>query len=328
MEKLLFKIIHKFPRFFSIFGIRDVKPDLPDMRDDVMGAEPRFEWKQLKKSTEDWEEDFENTHLEVQTHMDCTGHGLKAILQVLYWVKWKEKIKISAAYINGMANTSKWRGNSMKTILESVRKYGWVTDEEWPEENRWRVIPQSVIDKGRAKLKEFHFGYDKVSPDKKSMDFGILFSPLYGGGYGWGLRGLLYYSWGKANHCFILLANLIIRLAGDSYEPHIKRLAPSYKFVWPRRIYLEKKVLEYKSEDIKKLIEKGKEYLVRPDADGQWYLIKPDGLKYVPNINEIADIIAKELKKSPQNVNEMIRFLTQIGKVKWANEKEYYNLIK
>jgi len=329
MDNLLIKIIKKFPRFFSIFGFNDLKPDILDDRDDVMGqAEPRFEWEVLREDG-DCKEEYLDTDLEIQNWMDCTGHGMKNILQILYLVKFGTKISISAAYINGMAKTSKYRGNSLKNVLEAVRKYGWVTDEEWPEENRWKTIPQSVIDKGQNRLKEYDFGYDLVASTKKGLDTGCKFSPLYGGGAAWAKRrNGLYYTFGRANHAFILLANIVKRLAGDSYYPHVKQLAEDYQFIWARRIYLGKKESVYNQEELKRLIDKGTKYVVRPEKNGELYHIKDGKLIHEPDLTKIAIDLADNFKNSPDLVKDVLKFLTQKGQILWATENYYYNKLR
>jgi len=328
LHKLVFKIIRLSPKLFSIIGIKDLQPDEFDERDDVMGQEePRFDWKILQDNG-DWEEIFNQTDQEIQNWMDCTGHGMKNILQMLYWKKWGIKIKLSAAYINGMAGTSRYYGNSVKAVLESVRNNGWVTDEEWPEENRWKIIPQEIIDKGRNRLKEYTFGYDVVAGTKKALDYAAKFCPLYGGGHAWTKKGMFYVSAGNANHCFSkIVSNAAVNKGGDSYDPFVKLLSPDYQYYFARRVYLEKKTAGFNMEKIKECRNAGVEYIIRAEKNGEFNKITENGLEYIPQITSIADEVAQRLKLSPENVNEMIKFLTQSGKLKWVTENEYYKFL-
>jgi len=296
MLEQLFTIIHKFPRLFALIGVKHVQPDEVDHRDDVMGVAERLPWEKLKQPNENWVDDFLLTDLEIQKWMDCTGHSLKSILQVLYLTKYGVKISISAAYINGMAGTGRWRGNSMRTVLESVRKNGWVTDDEWSEENRWKTIPQHVIDKGKARCgnedAEFIFGYDKVSSDRKAMDEAIDFSILYVGGSAWAKRNSLYYSFGGANHCFNKIKKITDtpQQAGDSYVPHVKNLDDNFKFSYVRRIYLGKR---FENKYVK-LLSEGTKYLITPEDHHKFYKVTKDGLVYIATREEIAKEIAND----------------------------------
>ena len=323
MQKLLFKVFHKFPRAFAKIGIKSLKPDIRDERDDVMGQEyPRFEWTILKEDGA-WEKDYPLTDQETQQWMDCTGHGLKNILQMLYLVKWGEKISLSAAYINGMAGTGRYTGNSLRAVLESVRKNGWVTDEEWPEENRWKLIPQTVIDKGRARLKEYDFGYDSVLNSEKALNTACKYSPLYVGGSAWARNNEgLYYTFGTANHAFDILRNSIKRLAGDSYSPYIKRLAPNFQVVWPRRIYLGKKVAEWNQPEINKWIERGFKFIMRPEANGEVYKLTSNGLVHLAKEN-----LRKELKEFIPD-NDVIVWLANNKTLIGLPEEYYFRLKK
>jgi len=311
----IFQFIHKHPRLFSLIGIKDLKPDIEDERDDVMGAEPRFNW-EILKTNGDWVEPFKNIDWEIQKWMDCTGHSIKNTIEQLAWVKFGEKWKISEAYINGMAGTNRWKGNSMRTILQAIRKYGIVWDKDWPAENRWKIIPQNVIDKGLAWGKKYDFGYDEVTA-VKLFDEAIKFSPLYGGGYAWSKKGMLYYSCGRANHCFNLLKNKM-KIAGDSYNPHIKHLDESYKIVWPRIIYLGKKKPEYNKQWIDYLMDKRKvNYVQRTDGlnggKGEVYKIFKYGYK---------ELTAKE--KLEKGIKSMADNKIMIG----VNEQDFYKLLK
>lgn len=299
MEKLLFRLIHRFPRLFAIIGIKSIQPDVPDDRDDVMGQEePRFDWSIINQNG-DWTKDFQSIDWEVQKYMDCTGHAIKNIIEILAYHNFGEKWHLSEAYINKMAGTSKYYGNSLKTVLESVRKNGWVTDEEWPAANRWKAVPATVIEKGKQNLKLYDFGYDLTGAGKKSLDTGCMYSPLYVGGAAWARRNGLYYSFGRPNHAFTLIRNSIKRLVGDSYNPHIKQLETKYTIVWPRRIFLGRKEKSFDKSWIDYLQdERNFEYVQRVDkingGQGQTYKIFKYGYKELTE-QEKLEIGIKEL---------------------------------
>lgn len=323
MEQL-FKIIHKFPRLFALVGIKHVQPDIEDERDDVMGTAERFNWEKLKNQGDDWVDDFLGTHLEVQKWMDCTGHAVKSIIQILLKVKYNEDVKVSAAYINGMAGTNKWKGNSKRKVLDSVRKYGWLTDEEWPEENRWLKIPQSLINVAKARCgnedAEYDFGYDLAFSTAKGLQECSLYSPPDVAGAAWAKRNGLYYSFGRPNHAFIILRYIInsVKRIGDSYKPHVKDVEDAYKFYYVRRIYLGKK----NENKYTRLLNKGTKYIVRPNANGEFYKVTKNGLEYIPS-DKIKDTI-----KDDTDLNANLTELTKQKKVMWVPEDWYNNLIK
>lgn len=278
--------------------------------DDVMGASERFDW-QILKPEGDWLPEAQGIKMEYQNWMDCTGHGMKNAIEMLALAKFGETWNLSAAYINGMANTSKYNGNSMKTILETVRKYGVVTDEDWPEENRWKTIPQSVINKGITWTKEYDFGYDLVASTKKALDWAVQFSPLYVAGYAWYRKGMNYISAGNPNHCFTEIKNLQ-KIAKDSYDPDIKHLDPAYKLYYVRRLYLGKKNAEYNGVEIQKLIARGLKYIIRVFGKGEVYELLPDKL----------------VKVEPQEIRNMtIKSLQDAKKIVGIDEGVYNKLL-
>lgn len=324
LKKLLTKT---FPRLAKYINInRGLIPDIQDDRDYVMGVEEKYNW-QIVRPDGDWRLDSENIVREEQQDFDCTGHGISNILDLLFFAKFGIKTNTSEAYINGMSGTTRNSGNSLRTVLEAVRTYGWVEEEVWPQSKRWQKIPQAVIELGQEKLKEWDFGYDLVAMSFAAFAEASKYSPLYTGGYAWWYKDGMYYTAGAANHCFVGI-EMKTPYAFDSYNPFIKRLAPDYQFYQPRRIYLGKKNPDFKKEELNKLITAGKKYLIRPNSNGEFYKITPDKLIYVEDIRQIADEIAEGLKESPYNINEMLKFLTQTKKIQWQTEKAYFDLLK
>lgn len=263
-------------------------------KDDVMGAEERFDW-QVVKLDGDWLKEANEIKLEYQDWMDCTGHSIKNVIEMLVLAKFGLKWNISAAYINKMANTSKYNGNSMKTILETVRKYGVVFDEDWPEENRWQDIPQGIIDKGIAWTKEWDFGYDLAYNTKKGLEEALKYSPIYVAGYAWYKKGMLYYSVYEANHCFSEIKENQ-KTARDSYDPHIKYLAEDFKLFFVRRIFLGKKTPEYNKKEITKFLERGVKRLMRVEHLGEVWELSADGIVYQSKDKYLEDRAVQDFK--------------------------------
>lgn len=332
-------LINKFPslgRFLNInYGLL---PEIEDERDNIMGANERFNWQVIKPDSK-WTEEFKKIDMEVQKGryfdtMGCTGYSLMNCIEMLAMAKWGEKWNLSDRYINKMSNTSR-RGNSMRNVLESVRKFGVVNEEDWPwdrEKFSWneyyKTVPSYVIAKGMNWLKEYNFGYESVWSTKAMIIEALKYSPLYVGGYAWYKRGMFYYSTSNPNHCFTSIEELLQRSAGDSYNPFIKHLAPNYKLYYVKRVYLEKKNIKFNIQLINKNLEEGVRYVTRSEANGEFYKLTKEGLVYIKNLEMIADDIANEMKISPKHVNEMLTYLTEKKKLKWLSEEGYYKYLK
>ena len=267
----LFPILAKYIRVN--YGLL---PDDRDDRDDIMGASSRFDWKVIKEDG-DWTKEWNEIAQETQFNMDCTGHGISNIIDMMMKAKGID-VNTSEAYINGMAGTSRTRGNSMRTVLESIRKNGVVPESAWEQKNRWKIIPSSVIEQGKAWLKDWNFGYDGVWATKKMLDEALKYSPLYVGGYAWYRRGMLYYSVGNPNHCFTIIKSGI---AGDSYNPLIKHLADDFKLYYVKRIFIGEKPIKWNQAMINNYIKNRKaKYVMRVENKGQLYELSSTGLKH------------------------------------------------
>ncbi|MEA3272253.1 MAG: hypothetical protein U9P90_01130, partial [Patescibacteria group bacterium] len=105
--------------------------------------------------------------------------------------------------------------------------------------------------------------------------------------------------------------------AKDSYNPHIKKLAKNYQFFPPRRIYLEKRELEYNQIEINNLIKRGFEYVMRTDkpngGKGQIYKLLKNGLKELTEQDKITEAYREFARRKD---------LTGIS------ENNYYKLLK
>ncbi len=312
-KKIIVNIFPSLGKYIYVNRGLDIKREIEeaDDRDDFMGQEqPRFNWQIVNKKG-DWTEEAQAIKTELQNDMDCTGHAMKNLLEMLLLRK-EIKMDISAAYINYMAGTNKWRGNTLTNILQAVAKYGWVTDIEWSEANRWKKPPQDVINKGIRRIeKEFIFGYDRIQPTIRGLHEGALFSPPYTGGSAWLLRNGKYVTFGRANHCFTTILHLvketIYNRAKDSFEPTIKHLADNFVFLTPRRIYLEKRENKFNKVEIKKYLDKGVQRVMRVHKNGEVWEFSKDGIAYKSKDNYLTDRAKEDFKNGtmiPMNEND------------------------
>jgi len=269
-----------------------------DHRDDFMGAsQPRFHWTKIKEDM-DWEDIYNRLPIRTQKWMDCTGEAMAYLLEAMYLAKWGITINLSAAYINKMAGTTIESGNSLTKIIKTVATYGWVTTDEWSEDNRWKTIPKNIIDLGKRRVeKEFVFGYDKGLPTLKAMNEMKDFSPPYTGGAAWLKRGDVYVSFGRPNHCFSGIKHIPQEnKIKDTYLPPIKRLAANYKFFTPRRIYLEKRDIEYNKKEIEKRLKDGVQRIMLMERHGEVWELNKDGMLYKSAKDYLSDRAREEFK--------------------------------
>jgi len=318
------RIIEKYPwlaRFLRIrYGlILDEKSD----KDYVMGAND-INWKVLKPDG-DWTSEAEAIVKEKQhgrfDTMGCVGYSLMNVIEMLALNKWDKKWNLSDRYINRMSNTTR-NGNSMRTVLDTVRKYGVVNEKDWGWDRAtfnwntyYKTVDKQIINKGEAWIKEHLFGYDSVWVTPQALKEALKYSPLYVAGYAWYRKGMLYYSVGSPNHCFTVV-KYNQAIAYDSYEPYIKHLDDSYKLYYVKRIYLEKKTPDYDKKEIKKLLDRGFKYIMRTDkvAGGKGEVYKLENGKLV----ELGDQDKKDL---------MILTLANKDDLTGISEKDYFNLL-
>ena len=266
--------------------------------------------------------------------LGCTGYGTLNAIELMSYFKWLMIWNKADRYTNKLSGTTK-NGNSVTRVFESIRKLHGVVDEKdypWNRDTfRWseyyKTVPSSIINIGKAWTKQYAFNYQKIGIDHYSIKAGLKKSPVGVGGYAWYKKGDKYYSVGNSNHWFIIIKqnwgeNYIIL---DSYAPYIKTLDWNFKFSFARTFFLNKKELVYNKSEIETLKNNGYEYVIRGDKDGMFYEIKDNKLVYEKDLTKIAERIAEKFKDSPQAVENILKFLTQQGKVKWVDETYYNN---
>ena len=311
-------------------------PDEEDSRDYIMGASSPLNWKVLKPDS-NWLPEAEQMIDEVQKGrrletMGCTGYALNNIEEMIEINRGYERINRSDRFLNRMSGTGK-NGNSMKRVLETRRTNGFVEESDWGwdrDDFTWNEyysnIPQNIKDKALINNKKYIFGYDSVWATRSMIVEALKYSPLYVGLYAWYKRGMLYYSTGNPNHASTIISRDQF-ICYDSYNPYIKHLSEDFKVYYVKRIYLQKADEEYNAAEIAKLKKAGYRYIMRPNSNGEFYRVTDTGLEHIDDIKIIADEIAKEMKKSPADINVMLKFLTQENQVKWIDEKTYLSLL-
>ena len=301
----------KFPILHNVMTPNHgILPEVEDEEDHVMGATLFHNWKVLKPDS-DWTEEASKMINEEQKGrrfdtMGCTNYALMNILEMFAINKWGETWNLSDRYGNKLSGTSR-RGNTMKRVLECLRKNGVVNEEDWSwdrDKFDWNEyyapIPQDIQAKGKLWLKKYKFGYDRVWVTKATLIEALKYSPLYVGGYAWYKRGMLYYSMGNPNHVFVLI-NRTQTIAYDSYNPYIKHLDENFKFFYVRRIYLERTDATYNQEQIDVLMKRGLRWIMDVEGNGRIFELTKKGLTYI-NANEARDLGLRTLENSKEFV--------------------------
>ena len=296
-----------------------ILPEIEDERDHIMGATAHYNWKVLKEDS-DWSDEANKMINEEQKgryfdSMGCTGYGLMNVLEMLAINKWGETWNLSDRFINKMSGVSR-RGNTMKRVLETVRKNGVVNEEDWSWDDTfnwneyYKNVPEDVQAKGRLWLKRYTFGYDGVWVTKATLLEALKYSPLYVGGYAWYKRGMYYISAGSPNHVFTII-NSKQMLAYDSYHPYIKNLDPNFKLFYVRRIYLERTDATYNQDQIDVLMKRGLEFIMDVEGHGQIYKLTKKGLEYI-NVNQARDLGLRTLEDAKKFVGVSKEMINKI----------------
>ena len=257
--------------------------------DYVMGANNKINWKVLKPDS-NWQPEAERMINEVQRSnkletMNCTRFALNNVKEMLHINKWNEVFNYSDRFPGNLQGTTR-NGNTLSRQLEIDRKLGCVKESDWAWNRAkfdwneyYATPPQETLDKGLRWLKKYTLGYDSVWATKSMIIEALKYSPLYCGLYAWYRKGMLYYSVASPNHaCTIINRNSF--MAYDSYNPHIKNLDEGFKIYYVKRIYLEKRDVEYNEVEIKKLKARGFKYIMRTEkiegGAGQIYKLTDD----------------------------------------------------
>ena len=314
LNKLKHAIVNRFEfanKFLTVnYGIDIEKEEQPDPRDHIMGAEEHFNWKKIKESG-NWTPEAEVSAMEIQKGamvetMDCTKYGLNNAIQMLVKAKYNLNWNISNKYPGKFKMTSR-RGNTLTQQLKIFKQYGIIFEEECPcdlDKENWDsyhgFIPDNdMITLGKTRMEEWIFGWDSVWVNETSLREAAKYSPLYLAGYAWAKRGMLYYSAGMPNHCFVG-ANKIQNIARDSYSPFIKNLAPEYKYYYVKRLYIAKKGQDnFNYQEIKKLLDRGWDHILLVNKCGEYdagvYSISDKGVSKTP-LKNVLDAGVKKLK--------------------------------
>lgn len=224
----------------------------------------------------------------------------------------------SDRYVAKMSNTS-WRGNSFKQVADAIRKYGLVGEDMWPYVASWneyyKTVDKEVIERGKKLLDFISFNYEFVY----QPNFGEAGkrSPVQSQVYAWGVKQNDIYirTSNGCNHAIDRDYEAKDKYHGifDSYEPFDKKVAWDFNMdvgvIWSIR--LKKPLNVFDEAEIKKLINRGLEFIQLSESHGEVYKLEDNSL----------------VKKTVGEItNEGIRSLEKNGKLVGISNNDFKKL--
>jgi len=216
-------------------------------------------------------------------------------------------------------------GNSLKTVAEAKRKYGLIPErmlpwaenvDEYFDENN---ITPEMYAMGQEFLKRFPINYEVVY-DKDYVS-ALKKTPLAGAVYAWNgsSDGIYYRVENKLNHAIAIIEPKPVWQIYDSFNPHIKKLADNYNFLYYTLRYIIRE-----NEDVVPNSSNKKMYvLLRNPNDAEEIFAFTQDMKAKRHI--VNKETLKEGNKSPDQcwVWEGDKF-----PIEWATPSEFKNAIE
>lgn len=299
------KVIDRFPftakflKFNYGIDLKDFKAVEEKESHYVFGVYSGLNKKVLMPSG-DWRKVAEKIEAERQSgpnieSMNCTVFAALNTIEMIMAHKFGVKQNYSDRFIGILSGTS-YNGNLPTRVLDTIRKYGLLPEANlpnnimrfnWAEYYSLSGINQSMVALqaiSKKFLDEYTIGYETVYPSIPAMKEALKFGPLYVVGFAWAKSGDVYYSWGDPNHAFVITSieqAIAYKNAYDSYDPFFKKLASNYQIYYPKLIVINKRGAEYDYGKLKGLLERGIEFIMRPESRGEIYQVLPSELKYL-----------------------------------------------
>jgi len=289
--------------YFKLFTVnKGLIKDVKDSRDYVYGFSGIE--KEIIRPDGQWQTPEGEIQRGTIESMSCTSQSLLNVVEMINLNKWKETKDYSDRFLAKCSGTTH-NGNTMRTVLETLRKnFGTVREEQWKADySSWWTyyagIPQNILNLGKLWIKSYELQYEEVPLNKTLMMDALKYSPLYVSGFAWHLSNGLYRSYGGANHAFTLVGYKENKywLAFDSYDEFLKKLDWNFRFGNIKSVLLKKKENTFNKELIKRLRDRGFDFVMRVLGDGQVYKLEDDKLVKVEP-QEIKDMTINDLSKS------------------------------
>jgi len=114
--------------------------------------------------------------------MGCVSFSLTNSIEIQIKKLSKQEFNFSDRFLAKMSGTTR-RGNLLSVVADTVRKYGLVKQETWPEpenytwETYYSDIPQEIIDKGKTEF-PFQIAYEWIAADRQSLQRHLQHAPI------------------------------------------------------------------------------------------------------------------------------------------------------
>jgi len=150
-------------------------PQLPEIDDYELGGETKIRG-EILRSNGDWEEVLPIHEMQKKRYFDTFGcvsfsslNCYEAIHKLKYGfeINWSDRATIVAS------GTKPGRGNSLKAVVESIRKDGVIAEEKYPYPEDIKLnefyapLSKGIKDEMEDNLSEFRFGYEWVDKSLK-----------------------------------------------------------------------------------------------------------------------------------------------------------------
>ena len=173
----------------------------------------------------------------------CISFGTLSALEMIHKLLYSLEPNYSDRFLAKMSGTDPAVGNNPKTVSDTLRHNGMVSEATYPMTSTlseyYQEIPQSVRDIGLEWLKNYGFGYeytDDLREGLKRSPVGVAVQAWYQNSAGEYVRK------GASNHWCVLVAFDNDRpIIWDSYDSGLKTLAKGYQLEFAQIYTLKKK---------------------------------------------------------------------------------------
>jgi hypothetical protein len=150
--------------------------------------------------------------------MGCVSFSMNNCLEIQHKHQTGEEVNFSDRFLAKMSETTP-QGNYLYKVADAVRKYGLITEEQWPTPpaytwaSYYADIPQEVKDKAQ----KMEMGYEWITPSKNDLLYHLKHAPIQ-----------IVIPEPHPNHAVVLVA-----IEGDkafyfdTYAPYLKSISVS-----------------------------------------------------------------------------------------------------
>jgi len=315
----------------------------PKEQDWILGSSP-LENREIFPDGHGWPKYRPEAEIQRNRHFDTFSCVTFAVLKALVMylrVNYGVTFDLSEVFTAVMSGTVPGRGNSVRNVLESVRKDGFLAEylrtftPEMTKEQFFSPIPEKLIELARNNLLEWEINWEIISTNSNvnhtDITNALRYSPIIAVGYAWiqsGKDGMYYDQGNYPNHCFLIddydendQRKLI---ANDSYphdfeadgnyptEEFLKVLNPNFR-IWSAHKITAYPIIKAKDSLLTKFINMFKEVI--RDIHGGYWFIKDGKRQKINSIGGLMTVIFRNFGIAKDNVSD-----DELGRFQLTNE--------